>query len=128
MLQLKIVKGPMGEGKSFVLPPGRIVTIGRAETCEGRLPSAGISKQHCRLTGLSGSKAEVEDLGSSNGTFVNGLLIKKHQLKPGDTIGLNDFILAVSIEAPRPTMAAAVNGLGVLPGVLILLMFRCPPS
>lgn len=101
MLQLKIVKGPAGVGRSFPLVAGKSVTIGRAENCEVRLPAAGISKTHCRLTALSGSKATVEDLGSSNGTFVNGLLVKKHALKPGDTLTVSDFTLSVGIEAPQ---------------------------
>lgn len=101
MIQIKIVKGPTGVGRSFPLPTGSSVTVGRADSCEVKLPSVGISKLHCRLRGVSGSKAEVEDLGSSNGTFVNGLLVKKHPLKPGDTITLNDFVLSIGIEAPK---------------------------
>ncbi|MBS1984269.1 MAG: FHA domain-containing protein [Bdellovibrionales bacterium] len=109
MLQLKIIKGPAGQGRAFSLSPGRTLTVGRSEACEVRLPSVGISKTHCKLTATSGSRAEIEDLGSSNGTFVNGLLIKKHVIKPGDTVTLSDFVFSVIIEAPTPTNAGTVN-------------------
>jgi two-component system cell cycle response regulator len=47
------------------------MTIGRAPTCEIRLDDDGISRSHARLR-LEGDDAWVEDLGSRNGTFVNG--------------------------------------------------------
>ena len=47
------------------------ITIGRAKGCKIRIPSRAISRQHCRIE-LSNGHASIKDLGSSNGTYVNG--------------------------------------------------------
>ena len=101
MLQLRIIKGPAGIGRQFGIEPGRPLIIGRAEDCTVQLPGNGISKKHCRLSVLPGARVEVEDLGSSNGTFVNGLLIKKHIMKPGDILTLNPFMMQMEVVAPK---------------------------
>ncbi len=101
MYQLRIVKGPTGAGESFPLQIGTSYTIGRAESCAVRLPSAGISKQHCRVTILAPNKIEIEDMGSSNGTLVNGVLVKKIQTKTGDAITLHNYTLQIVKVAPE---------------------------
>jgi len=118
MLQLMVVKGPSALGSKFKLEIGRSLTLGRGEECQIRLSGAGISKKHCRLTPLPGNRVELEDLGSSNGSFVNGLLVKKHVLKPGDTITLNPFILQLALAAPEASPASSrghTNGAFTVP-------------
>src|SRR3954469_4314094 len=56
-------------GRMFKLSGG--MTIGRAPVCEIRLEDDGISRSHARVK-CEGDNAWVEDLGSRNGTFVNG--------------------------------------------------------
>lgn len=107
MLSLRVVKGPGAGGHNYDLETGRAVTLGRGDDCEIRLASSNISKKHCRLTALPGARVEVEDLGSSNGTFVNGMLVKRHVLKPGDTITVNPFVLQLAISAPEPVNASS---------------------
>jgi diguanylate cyclase (GGDEF)-like protein len=58
------------------------MTIGRAPTCEIRLEDDGISRNHARVR-CEGDEAWVEDLGSRNGTFVNGDKIEQ-LVKIGD--------------------------------------------
>jgi PAS domain-containing protein len=106
MLQLTVVKGPGSVGSRFELQMGRALVLGRSDDCDIRLPSSGISKKHCRLTPLPGSRLEVEDMGSSNGTFVNGMLVKKHVLKPGDTLTLNPFVLQLMVGAPETVQSS----------------------
>ena len=101
MLQLRIRKGPSDIGRTFSLPIGETFTIGRADGNEIRLASNGVSKQHAQVKSLSASKVEVQDLGSSNGTFVNGLMVKKHTLKPGDKIMIHEFELKLELTAPE---------------------------
>ena len=108
MLALRIMKGPAKVGQQIVIEGNTARTLGRAADVDVQLPSNGVSKKHCQVREVAGSKLEVIDLGSSNGTFVNGLMIKKHLAKPGDTITLHDFVLRVEIEAPR--LAAANTG------------------
>jgi pSer/pThr/pTyr-binding forkhead associated (FHA) protein len=72
--------------------PGQAFPIRRAQTTLGRRPHNDIviedrmvSGQHAVLT-LSGHDLVVEDLNSTNGTFVNGVRIKRHQLSPEDLL------------------------------------------
>lgn len=71
---------------------GEAFAIRRAQTTLGRRPHNDIvvedrmvSGQHAVLT-LSGHDLVVEDMNSTNGTYVNGVRIKRHQLSPGDLL------------------------------------------
>ncbi len=77
--------------------------IGRSSECDIRLKSTQVSKQHALLV-IKGSKAAIVDVGSSNGVFVNGILVRKQRVDLGDEIGICEFQLrlAKSQPAPRP--------------------------
>ncbi len=68
--------------------------IGRGPECDLRLQSNSVSKQHALLVVKSG-RAAIVDLGSANGVFVNGILIKKQRVRPEDEIKIVDFVLKV---------------------------------
>lgn len=95
MIQLKILKGPQKLGEEFDVSTGTSKILGRGNLCDIQLLSYGVSKQHCKLTALPGGKLEVEDLGSSNGTFVNGVQIQRQIIRHGDSIGLSDFLFQI---------------------------------
>jgi len=61
--------------------------LGRSEDNEICLPSSKVSKRHALII-VKGSQAAIVDLGSSNGTFVNGILIKKQRLQFEDLISI----------------------------------------
>lgn len=105
MIQLKILKGPQKVGEEFEIKNGESVIIGRSTNCKIKLLSSGISKQHCKLTSLSGGRIEVEDLGSSNGTYVNGVQVQKQTMRPGDSLSLNEFLFQI-IWKPDATLPA----------------------
>ena len=75
--------------------------IGRQEEGEGTLgPDAEISRHHARIA-RSGGAFTVEDLGSTNGTFVNGRKITKAEiLSPGDRIQVGATTLVVQVSVP----------------------------
>lgn len=60
--------------------------IGRGLDADIRLEDEGVSRQHAQVTASADGDPIVEDLGSSNGTFVNGQPIATHVLKDGDKI------------------------------------------
>ena len=61
--------------------------IGRAMNVNVRLNDDGISRRHCRVLQIGG-QVIIEDLGSANGTLVNGDNVQHHVLKEGDKIRL----------------------------------------
>ena len=75
-------------GKMFKLTEGENV-IGRSHRADVRLDDDSISRMHVKLT-LSGTVVNIEDLGSSNGTLVNGERIGQEQLRDGDKIRLGE--------------------------------------
>jgi two-component system, cell cycle response regulator len=66
---------------------GPEMVIGRAVSATIRLNDDGISRRHCRVVSIGG-QIIIEDLGSANGTLVNGEMIQHHALKEGDKIRL----------------------------------------
>lgn len=85
-----------GDKRSFSLVR-EVTTIGRREDCDFRIPLGDISRKHCRLIN-DGEVLKVQDLGSSNGTFVNGQRIQEHELTAGDTINLGTVSFVVQID------------------------------
>jgi pSer/pThr/pTyr-binding forkhead associated (FHA) protein len=75
------------------LPVGSVKTIGRTARADFILDAALISRIHCRLTADPSDQLVVEDLGSTNGTIVNGRKITRSVLRVGDrlTVGRVEF-------------------------------------
>ena len=70
-------------------------TIGRAIGADFIVDATMVSRVHCRLTAGAG-EIEVEDLDSTNGTFVNGARVdKRARVKDGDRIGVGRVELLV---------------------------------
>ena len=89
--EIRAGDGPLG---TLVLPDGRRVetgteplTIGRLSECRIVLPDPNVSRRHAELTQQDGVVV-VTDLGSTNGTLVNGKPIQSAALEDGDTITL----------------------------------------
>lgn len=87
----------------LLLAPGRL-TIGRSAACDLVVDSVLVSRQHAQLECAAG-RCTVEDLGSSNGTFVNGRRVSRATLSPGDRLRLGDVELAYQAGAGAPTAA-----------------------
>ena len=86
---------PEPERVTFRIPPGSVKTIGRSTGAEFILDRALVSRLHCQLTATADS-LEVKDLGSTNGTFVNGQRVHTSHLREGDTLALGRVELLVS--------------------------------
>ena len=103
-----------GQRRVFPLAAG-ITIIGRHPNCDLRIPLMEISRRHCQVDCHNGLFS-LRDLGSSNGTFVNGERIEETQLKPDDhiQIGQLTFVLEVGAAAepktPKASAAKPVEG------------------
>jgi diguanylate cyclase (GGDEF)-like protein len=75
-------------GKMFKLDQGETV-LGRSHRADIRIDDDSISRMHTKLV-LVGQQIFIEDLESSNGTFVNGERISKNPLQDGDKIRLGE--------------------------------------
>ena len=65
------------------------MVLGRDETCDIMIPERQISRQHVRFIRKDGDTYLIEDLGSKNGTWVNGLLLEgTRRLSDGDEINI----------------------------------------
>lgn len=72
--------------RTFRVLPGSVRTIGRAAGADFIVDAALVSRVHCRVTALADGQLEVRDLGSTNGTFVNGTRIDAATLASGDKL------------------------------------------
>jgi pSer/pThr/pTyr-binding forkhead associated (FHA) protein len=86
---------------TFRLLPGTLKTMGRAPRADFVVDAALVSRVHCRFTLSQVNELELEDLGSTNGTFVNGKKVAKATLSDGDqlTVGRVQFVVNSQINA-----------------------------
>ena len=89
--QLTMRRGPF-PNKSYPLTEDHTI-IGRATSCTVHIPDPEISRQHVRIVAQGAKMYAVEDLGSTNGTFVNGRRITSlTPLNPDDTVDLGEAL------------------------------------
>ena len=85
-----------GEHRPFIVTK-QITIIGRREDCDLRIAVGDVSRKHCRVL-LGSDIVEIEDLGSSNGTYINGNKIQRSPLSAGDTIQIGPVVFFVRIN------------------------------
>jgi len=73
--------------------------IGRAADAAIQIDSPGISRYHARIV-VAGAGATLEDLGSKNGTYVNGRKVTSHRLAEGDEIRLGASVVTFRLGSP----------------------------
>ena len=107
MLTKLVVASGKSAGRSIAIKRNKLL-IGRAEECDVRPLSEEVSRRHCAVT-VGPADVWVEDLGSRNGTFVNGTRIEtktRTKVADGDLIRVGSLELRVSCQ----TAAAARRG------------------
>jgi hypothetical protein len=84
------------DGRTYPLSVGSTV-IGRGDQANLRLPDVGISRRHARLD-FDGGQVVLTDLGSTNGTSVNGQRVSAVALNPGDMIQIGTTTLTFRVD------------------------------
>jgi len=89
---LEVIEGP-DSGKVIALQSEEIV-VGRHGRCELILSDPEVSRRHMKFTpGSNGWR--LEDLRSTNGTYINGWLISRQTVKPGDIIQIGQSAMVI---------------------------------
>ena len=98
---LTIVKGPQ-IGETFELD-SPVITLGRDVKSSVFLNDMTVSRHHARmdLASISTGYATVEDLGSLNGTWVDGAIVSTSTLRDGSTIQIGTFRMVFHTNAKR---------------------------
>ncbi len=91
---LEVLNGPAA-GERMTL--GERVTIGRSRRCDLTLPSQLISRTHAEVV-AAGDEFLIRDLGSVNGTYVNGRMVTRASLHHGDQVALGDTSFQVRFK------------------------------
>jgi pSer/pThr/pTyr-binding forkhead associated (FHA) protein len=98
---LHVVAGPQ-TGRDFTFDQHDTFMIGRSEDAQFCLPhDRFFSRHHCILE-IAPPQCFLRDLGSTNGTFVNGIRVETAHLKHGDRIQGGETVLEVKVESDRP--------------------------
>ena len=116
---LLVIKEGPSAGNTYPLE-GDEILIGRESNSTLHIDSPGVSRRHARLV-FQNNQYLLEDLGSSNGTFVNGVQISKPwPLKNGDVISLGKMIqLEYQVGLPPVSATMIEDGLTLVDGTFI---------
>jgi pSer/pThr/pTyr-binding forkhead associated (FHA) protein len=111
------------DGQQHEVPMKRArLMIGRKKEADLRIPVPSVSREHCEVRVESG-KVYIRDLGSSNGTYVDGERVQEGELPAGAMLGVGPAVFVVRVDgqpaqidakkafkggkAPEPVAAAA---------------------
>lgn len=95
------------DGKTASAPISRERTVvGRQTGCHLRIRSSQVSREHAEIRFEDGTPI-VKDLGSSNGTFVNGVKIIEKRLEAGDLVAIGPVVLMVQLDGVPDSYDAA---------------------
>jgi pSer/pThr/pTyr-binding forkhead associated (FHA) protein len=124
---LTVIDGTSEEGRKYFYESRAQVVVGRADDCDIQLYSEAargqVSRHHCQLV-IEPPTVRVRDLGSLNGTYINGELIGQrlrfqlpdeadrgefgeHELKDGDVLWVGNVRVRIGIVALRHALQSA---------------------
>lgn len=106
--------------KSKTMTLTKTTLIGRAPDCDIKLKSDLVSRHHCKIF-LTGSVALVHDLGSSNGTFIDGQKLtpkRDTKLAPGCLLSIADVNFQVDYDPKQFVDVGSTINLKTLEGIL----------
>ena len=87
------------EGQADICLDRPLTLVGRHRECDVRINSPQVSRQHCCLAWHNGA-IEVRDLGSTNGTKINGSRIISGRLSAGDELGIGRLRFLLIVGSP----------------------------
>jgi len=103
---LRFISGKY-QGGEFPLPGDGEILIGRSSELDMVLVEDMVSRRHSKIT-VTDDQIFIQDLGSTNGTFVNGEKVKRARIAEGDRILIGTSI--IKLVAADPAAAAKLTG------------------
>jgi len=125
-----VLRGVSGAAFGKTFPVGKEMLVGRQQDCDIPVPAEEVSRHHARIKPTADG-VMVEDLGSANGTYINGKRIQQGLLKAGDELRLDTIrflLIAPGMEIPKAAAApvaqpaARSSAVGVVVGVVVALV------
>ncbi|HOX40206.1 MAG TPA: FHA domain-containing serine/threonine-protein kinase [Candidatus Brocadiia bacterium] len=109
-LRILFLSGP-GQGRTYPLPVGKSITVGRGEDNDICIPDTTSSRIHCQIEN-TGGRCRITDLSSANGTIVNGEKIDERIIQVGDqvVIGSTKCRLIADAATGATTVSSASAG------------------
>ena len=92
-----VVKQKDGNTKEFQFAQGPI-SIGRGANSQVFLPDKAVSRQHAVIHSTDDGQWTIEDMGSSNKTYLNDKAVDKAPVKHGDCLRITDFLMEIILE------------------------------
>lgn len=123
---LRVIAGPQ-TGRVFTFEQHETFMIGRSEDSHFCLPQDRyFSRHHCILE-IAPPQCFLRDLGSTNGTFVNGIRVETCYLKSGDRIQGGETVLQVEVstEPIQNTAGGSVNRAVTTPSLVTVSCLNC---
>lgn len=117
---LRVIAGPAAGWVAYV-DQSAPSYIGRSPRADVVIPDTALSRRNCKIHWV-GERLFIEDLRSTNGTFVNGHRIDKAELHPGDRVGMGETVMVCDpSELPE-----AASGAGASAGRLSVVVLSGP--
>jgi len=103
---------PLDEGPDIMLDRAMVV-VGRHPSCDTRLDSLRVSRQHCCMSQEKG-EVTVRDLGSTNGIRINGQRVERGRLRHGDELSIAHIRFRLENGQGHEQTIAEAGGLGIM--------------
>src|SRR5947209_19825140 len=105
---LRVLAGPYS-GREFVFDQHDTFLIGRSETAHLYLPEDKFFSRHHCLLEIAPPRCFLRDLGSTNGTIVNGRKVQEAFLRSGDRIQGGQTLLEIEVQIGRASCRERVQ-------------------
>ena len=104
-MKVKLVMFASDGRQKGIRMAGDDMIIGRGDDCDLRIPIPIVSRHHCELN-VVGDELKLKDLGSANGTYVNGVRINESVIQPGDSLSIGPVNFVVQIDGVPEQVSA----------------------
>lgn len=121
-VSLRVITGPH-KGRVFTFDQHDTFLIGRSDSAHFCLPEDRFFSRHHCLLEIAPPQCFLRDLGSTNGTFVNGMRVDTAHLKSGDCIQGGETVIEVEVSVETPQIYTPKNS--TIPSLITVLCLNC---